>query len=88
MTNNNSCIIVFVQGKPAQLEDETNIDWVPSVNLGYCKYSDKFIKSATSRQARTNKRVQAKGKQKAHHNSFAVLHLLMCHTLLMNRLVN
>ena len=40
LCNDTICSRHFNSGKPADLEDETNRDWLPSLNLGYTKFSD------------------------------------------------
>ena len=35
------CSIHFISGKPASLFDETNPDWIPTVNMGYQVYESR-----------------------------------------------
>ena len=40
LCNDRICSRHFISGKSADLEDETNPDWLPSLNLGYTKFSN------------------------------------------------
>ena len=40
LSNDRICSRHFIFGKPAELENETNPDWLPSLNLGNQKLSD------------------------------------------------
>ena len=35
------CSVHFISGKPAYLFDETNPDWIPTVNMGYQEYESR-----------------------------------------------
>ena len=37
MANDRICSRHFINGKPAPLQDESNLDWLPTQNLGHCK---------------------------------------------------
>ena len=37
LANDRICSRHFINGKPASLEDETNPDWLPTLNLGHSK---------------------------------------------------
>ena len=58
LCNDRICSRHFISGKPADLEDETNPDWLPSLNLGYTKFSDSH--SQTERYGRRKARETAK----------------------------
>lgn len=60
LSNDRICSRHFVSGKPADLEDETNPDWLPSLNLGHSKVSDKQVKVAEDRWARKKAREDAR----------------------------
>ena len=43
------CSRHFLSGSPASLDDETNPDWLPSLNLGHDKVSEVKVKIAEDR---------------------------------------
>ena len=58
LCNDGICSRHFISGKPADLEDETNPDWLPSLNLEYTKFSDSH--GQTERYGRRKARETAK----------------------------
>ena len=46
------CSRHFLSGMPASLEDETNPDWLPSLNLGHDKVSKVTVEKAEDRWKR------------------------------------
>nr|CAI5819623.1 unnamed protein product [Callosobruchus analis] len=50
------CSKHFVSGKPAELSDKLNPDWVPSVDMGYSSISESTATSKTERYERSIKR--------------------------------
>ena len=43
LSNGRICSRHFISGKPAALEYVTNLDWLPSLNLGHSKVSDSQV---------------------------------------------
>ncbi|XP_020899873.1 uncharacterized protein LOC110238542 [Exaiptasia diaphana] len=50
------CSAHFVSGKPATLEDKSNIDWAPTVNMGHS-----YIKKHSTKGAEREKRAAKRG---------------------------
>ena len=42
LANDRICTRHFINGKPASLEDETNPDWLPTLNLGHSKVCERW----------------------------------------------
>ncbi len=62
LNNDRICSKHFISGKPADLEDETNPDWLPTLNLGYQKHTDSQGK--TERWSRRRARETAKEEER------------------------
>lgn len=60
LSNDRICSKHFISGQPAALEDETNPDWLPSLNLGHSKVSEKHSRIAEARWARKKARDEAR----------------------------
>ncbi len=65
------CAIHFVSGSPAQLFDQANPDWAPTLNMGYS--NDKQVKcaSSTSRYNRAKERSTRKRRRSKTHQELA-----------------
>ena len=50
----------FISGKPAALEDETNPDWLPTLNLGHSKVSESQVRIGGERWSRKKAREDAR----------------------------
>lgn len=51
-----TCCRHFISRIPAALEDDINPDWLPSLNLGHCKISDRSIEAREERWRRRKTR--------------------------------
>ncbi len=62
LNNDRICSKHFISGKPADLEDETNPDWLPTLNLGYQKHT--ISQGKTERWSRRRARETAKEEER------------------------
>ena len=81
LSNDRICSRHFVSGKPAELENETNPDWLPSLNLWYRKLSD------SQAQAVEEKWCRRKETEKARDADSVMLLMKMHHFLQIKMLV-
>ena len=56
LANDRICSRHFLSGKPAALEDDTNPDWLPSLNLGHSKISENQVRIGEKRWIRRKAR--------------------------------
>ena len=68
LQNERVCRRHFVSGKPAQLWDKSNIDWVPTVNLGHTKNTNTIenMEASVARAERAKRRRQSAIEQQEH----------------------
>ena len=59
LVNDRICSRHFISGQPAALKDNTNPDWLPTLNLGHIKLSDRRIMAGTERWRRRKAREDA-----------------------------
>ena len=64
LRNGRVCSRHFVSGKPADLYDETNPDWLPTLNLGHGKKRTVSGKASTERWERKKARTEAAARRK------------------------
>ena len=59
LANYRICSRHFISGKPSALEDESNPDWLPSLNLGHSKVSESRVRIGEERWSRRKARENA-----------------------------
>ena len=81
------CLNHFVSGKPADLTDSTNTDWLPTINLGHTK-----ILPPTKAQSERYERVQRRNedqamKERVFHNTAEAISVEAVHLTVQEEVV-
>ena len=74
--NNRVCLRHFISGKPAELEDELNPDWLPTQHLGHSETCPEQAEQAVGRYGRSMARAARSERLEAAHTLMRTLQMV------------